>query len=921
MMGDSTVDVFNLSVVSYNMHGFFQGCSVVDDLIHDSHPPDVFLLQEHWLTPANLCYFSKFSSEYFYFGSSAMSKCVEEGMLRGRPYGGVVTLISNKLRHLTESVHCDDRYAIIKIADYLITNVYMPCVGTPERVDICDSVLDEIRVWRERYDDCHFVIGGDFNVDLDCLGDLVAKRLRRFADELSLNRGDNLVPNMKRPTYVNIPLKHESQIDYFLVSPSCNFINFCVIDPDINFSDHLPIVITVRCCARSNAATSATLKQARESKQRQLRWDLGNRAAYYSFTGDHLSPLLLSVDTLFSSLADSQPISDDFMICMDSIYNEIVFVLQAGAELYIPEFRKNFLKFWWDEELSLLKKSSIETNAVWKAAGKPKHGPIFDKRQSSRLLYRKRLREGQRIETESYSNALHEALLLKNGNKFWRCWRSKFESRNKCSEVDHCVDPYVITEKFASHFSQSFSCNNSNRMTELHDEYNRLRGDYYGLPLSDDINFDTELVSKVILNLERGKAADIVGLSAEHLLFCHPVLSMVLSKYFQLILLSSYVPAGFKCSYMVPIPKIKDCNTRSISYDDFRGIAISPILSKVFEYCFLDRFNSFLSSSCNQFGFKKGMGCSHAIYTAKNIVGKFVSNGSTVNLCAIDLSKAFDKVNHHGLFLKLMKRQIPTKLLTILENLFKDCFTCVKWENLYSDAFRLDFGVRQGSVLSPFLFAVYLDDLTNICLHHKGCFILLYADDILLISPSVCELELLLHACERELRWLDMTINFKKSCCLRIGPRNDVVCAKIASVSGCVLPWVPETRYLGVYIVNSKSFKCSIDAAKRAFYRSANAIFGKIGRIASEEVTLQLIQSKSVPLLLYGLEACPLNKSQLNSIDFVINRFFMKLFKTSDRNIVEICQEKFGFVLPSIQLDKRRKKFEENYMNTCDMYI
>jgi len=59
----------------------------------------------------------------------------------------------------------------------------------------------------------------------------------------------------------------------------------------------------------------------------------------------------------------------------------------------------------------------------------------------------------------------------------------------------------------------------------------------------------------------------------------------------------------------------------------------------------------------------------------------------------------------------------------------------------------------------------------------------------------------------------------------------------------------------------------------------------------------------------------------VNSLDFVINRFLMKLFKTSDRNIVEICQEKFVFVLPSIQLDKRRKKFEENYMNTCDMYI
>ena len=91
------------------------------------------------------------------------------------------------------------------------------------------------------------------------------------------------------------------------------------------------------------------------------------------------------------------------------------------------------------------------------------------------------------------------------------------------------------------------------------------------------------------------------------------------------------------------------------------------------------------------------------------------------------------------------------------------------------------------------------------------------------------------------LTWL---LIFKKSCCLRIGPRNDVVCAKISSLSGCVLPWASEIKYLDVYIVNSRSFKCSVDAAKHAFYRSANAIFGKIGRIASEEVTLQLIQYK-----------------------------------------------------------------------------
>jgi len=73
---------------------------------------------------------------------------------------------------------------------------------------------------------------------------------------------------------------------------------------------------------------------------------------------------------------------------------------------------------------------------------------------------------------------------------------------------------------------------------------------------------------------------------------------------------------------------------------------------------------------------------------------------------------------------------------------------------------------------------------------------------------------------------------------------------------------------------------------QHAFYRSANATFGKVGRVASEEVVLQLINSKYMPSLLYGLEACPLVKSELSSLDFVINGFFVKMFRTNNIEIV-----------------------------------
>jgi len=85
----------------------------------------------------------------------------------------------------------------------------------------------------------------------------------------------------------------------------------------------------------------------------------------------------------------------------------------------------------------------------------------------------------------------------------------------------------------------------------------------------------------------------------------------------------------------------------------------------------------------------------------------------------------------------------------------------LKWFDAWSTSINVSFGVRQGSVLAPFLFALYVDDLAKLCSPHQSCYIILYADDILLIAPSVLELESLFHACKRELSWLDMAINYK----------------------------------------------------------------------------------------------------------------------------------------------------------------
>jgi len=117
---------------------------------------------------------------------------------------------------------------------------------------------------------------------------------------------------------------------------------------------------------------------------------------------------------------------------------------------------------------------------------------------------------------------------------------------------------------------------------------------------------------------------------------------------------------------------------------------------------------------------------------------------------------------------------------------------------------------------------------------------------------------------------------------MRIGPQYDRHCEKITTTDGREPPWVDEVRYLSIFIVRFIKFKCSVNHAKRPFFRTANGIFAKVGRLASEEVISQLLKRKCLPVLLYGLEVCALDKRALQSLDFAFNRFLMKLFKTTN---------------------------------------
>ena len=115
----------------------------------------------------------------------------------------------------------------------------------------------------------------------------------------------------------------------------------------------------------------------------------------------------------------------------------------------------------------------------------------------------------------------------------------------------------------------------------------------------------------------------------------------------------------------------------------------------------------------NQFGFKKKHGTDTCIAALKEIVNYYKRLSSPLFICFLDASKAFDRVNHWVLFKKLINRKVPTLIVRLLLFWYRNQVMNIRWGSSLSDHFAVLNGVRQGGILSPLLFNVYMDDLTH----------------------------------------------------------------------------------------------------------------------------------------------------------------------------------------------------------------
>ena len=353
-------------------------------------------------------------------------------------------------------------------------------------------------------------------------------------------------------------------------------------------------------------------------------------------------------------------------------------------------------------------------------------------------------------------------------------------------------------------------------------------------------------IEDAINDLAVGKSCGLDGIYSEHLKYASITYRTLLAKCMTGFLVHGYLPESLMSVVLVPI--IKDKSGKINSKDNYRPIAIASIMSKLLEKLLLERLSNFLITSSHQFGFKPKHSTDACIYILKESIDRYVGQDSSVYLCFLDASKAFDRVNHYSLFNKLVNRGVPGYLVRILIFWYSNQKMCVRWGNTMSKGFKVSNGVRQGGILSPYLFNIYLDDLSNILRkQYAGCKIadriinhLLYADDLLLMCPSFRGLQDLLDICGEYADKHDIKFNTKKSVIL-IRRNKLLKNAVVPKFKLCNEPLteVNEVKYLGHIITDDGKDDKDILNACGQLYAQGNSLLRKF-HMCSDKVKTKL---------------------------------------------------------------------------------
>jgi len=241
-----------------------------------------------------------------------------------------------------ENIISQDRFTAVKINNWLLITMYMPCAGTAQRELLYDDVLYELQALINQYPSCDCLIGGDFNVDLD--NDItrpISRTVNTFNCKNKLHRCDQITPVGNKMTFVNENANVCSAIDYDLSSSHDKIVALNILDVDINFSDHLPLMVICGCDIPISSTNHGNLHQSPDTLH--FWWDHAPLHLFYEHTLLQFQPVLEELDWLLRNLCSIDDVT--VTLTINQIYEKVVAKLRESANLFIPKHKTNFCKF------------------------------------------------------------------------------------------------------------------------------------------------------------------------------------------------------------------------------------------------------------------------------------------------------------------------------------------------------------------------------------------------------------------------------------------------------------------------------------------------------------------------------------------------------------------------------------------------
>jgi hypothetical protein len=360
-----------------------------------------------------------------------------------------------------------------------------------------------------------------------------------------------------------------------------------------------------------------------------------------------------------------------------------------------------------------------------------------------------------------------------------------------------------------------------------------------------------------------------------------------LSLIYNHILNSGVFPKEWALSIVHPLFKNSGVRTDPGNY---RGISLLPCLGKVFMKIVSDRLQQWMTQnkvvSQYQAGFRKGFSTIDQAFSLSTIIERRLSKKMTTYVAFIDFKKAFDKVPRQALWWILAKNNVSKKILKLLMNMYDANRYAVRLDrDKISREFSSNVGVMQGCQASPLLFIIFIEELVKYimktedgnapCIGELECPLLLFADDVGLVSTSINGLRRLINTVDVFCNELGMELNVQKT--------KIVVFKKVAArlrgehwmYRGDEIQNTHSFTYLGVTFMHNLDWSDHLSAVANKANCASIALHKFLRKVRSSKrikLGLHLFDTMVAPIMYYGCEL--FGFSPLEKLDQVATRFY-----------------------------------------------